>query len=73
VERHRTLCGALLRIFIDTFGKRSRSQSPRSPAGKLPPAVTLLDGAGFEGNSCFAAVVFLYRFFFVGLCLAQNS
>jgi hypothetical protein len=42
----------------------------RSPAGKLPPAVTLLDGAGFEGLSCFAAAVFLYRLLFVGLCFA---
>jgi hypothetical protein len=43
----------------------------RSPAGSLPRAVMLLDGAGFEGLSCFAAAVFLYRFLYVGLHFPQ--
>jgi hypothetical protein len=43
----------------------------KSPAGKLPPRCEVANGAGLEGNSCFAATVFVYRFLFVGLCFPQ--
>lgn len=45
----------------------------KSPAGKLPRTVTLLDGVRLEGNYFLAAGKFLYHFLFVGLHFPQIS